>query len=102
MKKAVLILISVAALLAPASALASGAHATPCRTSAPGFVQYLGEIGTSCSTARTVEHYWVLHEILTSTVRVAGIRWSYHRWTSTETSFVAGARVVYVVHRPSS
>jgi hypothetical protein len=105
MRRLIPALIAAAALAAPATASASGLHATPCRTTQPGFVHYLGEIATNCTTARAVERYWVGHEIPTRTVRIAGIRWTYRgaSWwgDATETSFLAGNRIVYISHRPS-
>jgi hypothetical protein len=102
MKKAIIILTSTVALAAPTTALASGAtHATPCRTSFPGFMHYLGALNTSCATARTVEHYAVNHEMYGTPPQIAGIRWTVHYWSSTETSLIAGARVVYMEHRPA-
>jgi hypothetical protein len=104
MRRLIAAIVAAGALLAPAAASA-GLHATPCRTTAPGFVLYLGELGTSCATARTVERYWTGHQILGGTVQIAGIRWAYRgaSWwgDSTDTSFVAGGRLVYISHRPA-
>ena len=101
MRRALLTLTLAGTLVAPASALASSSHATPCRTSQPGFVSYLGALNTTCATARTVERYWTGHEML-APAWIAGVRWHVAWGTSTQTSIVAGGRDVYIVHRPSN